>query len=330
MAPVPSSMRTVQINKNGGVEVLEHNTVPVPTPAANEVLIRNRFSGINFIDTYFRTGLYPAPAFPLTLGREGAGEVVSVGDSVPADIAPALGTNVVYMHTAAYGEYVAVPADKVVPVPEGVSLENAAAVFLQGLTAWTFVREAADVKAGQWTLVHAAAGGVGLLLCQMLRSVGAKVIGTASTAEKLELARANGAEWTINSNDDVVAKVKEITGGHGIDAILDGVGKVTFEPDMEMVALKGQIISFGNASGAVDPVNILRLGAKNVRLMRPQVYGYITQRHELERYAGELFDMVKSGKLNVAIHKVYPLADVAQAHKDIESRKTTGKLLLQI
>ena len=223
MAPIPSSMRTVQINKNGGVEVLEHNTVPVPTPAANEVLIRNRFSGINFIDTYFRTGLYPAPAFPLTLGREGAGEVVSVGDSVPADIAPALGSNVVYMHTAAYGEYVAVPADKVVPVPEGVSLE------------------------------HAAAGGVGLLLCQMLRSVGAKVIGTASTAEKLDLARANGAEWTVNSNDDVVAKVKEITGGHGIDAIFDGVGKVTFEPDMEMVALKGQIISFGNAVSFLSP-----------------------------------------------------------------------------
>lgn len=182
----------------------------------------------------------------MTLGREASGTVVSVGSDVKGFKE---GDDVVYMcgQFGSYSQFSPVEASKVIKVPEGVNLEQAAAVYLQGLTAWTLVREAGEVKPGQWTLVHAAAGGVGLLLVQMLRSVGAKVIGTASTQEKLDLAKKNGAEWTVNSADDLVAKVNEITGGHGVDVIFDGVGKATFEPDLEMVARKGSLISFGNA-----------------------------------------------------------------------------------
>lgn len=248
MAPLPSTMKAVQIARNGGVEVLEHRDVPVPVPGPGQVLVRNRFAGVNFIDTYFRTGLYPSPHFPLTLGREAAGEVVAAHASV-AGLAP--GTRVVYMagpEAGTYAQYAVADAAKAVAVPAGISDRQAAAVLLQGLTAWTFIREAGNVQPGQWALVHAAAGGVGLLLVQMLRSVGAKVIGTASTPEKCELARKNGAEWTVDSrNDDVVARVKEITGGHGVDAIFDGVGKATFDADLQMIAMKGHLISFGNA-----------------------------------------------------------------------------------
>ncbi|PTB64656.1 NAD(P)-binding protein [Trichoderma citrinoviride] len=328
---IPATMKAVQIAKNGGPEVLELNEVPVPVPTTGQVLVKNHFAGVNYIDTYFRTGLYPAPSFPLTMGREASGEVVAAHDSVAGKFAP--GARVAYMAgapSATYAEYTAVDADKVVLVPEGLSDEEAAAIFLQGLTAWTFIREAGEVKPGQWTLVHAAAGGVGTLLVQMLRSVGAKIVATASTDEKLALAKKYGADYLVNSNDDIVARVKEITGGHGIDVIFDGVGKATFDADLQMLALKGHLISFGNASGPVSPVNILQLGPKNIRLMRPIVNGYVAERADLERYTSELFDLVLSKKVEVKIHKIYSLKDAAQAHIDLESRKTTGKLLLKI
>ncbi|KAK0386073.1 hypothetical protein NLU13_5910 [Sarocladium strictum] len=331
MAPIPASMSAICIPKNGGVEVLEYKTTyPVPTLAKGEVLVRNSFAGVNYIDTYFRSGLYPAPSFPLGLGREAAGEVVAVEGDAPSGVT--VGAKVVYMGgtTGAYAEYSSVPAENCIVIPEGVSEDVAAAVYLQGLTAWTLVRDAANVQAGQWTLVHAAAGGVGLLLVQMLSAVGAKVIATASSDEKLELAKSHGAGWGIKSSDDVVAKVKEITGGHGIDAIFDGVGKSTFDADLQMVAMAGWLISFGNASGAVEPLSILKLASKNVRLMRPVVNGFVAKREDLERNANQLFDLVKSGKLNVKVHEVYPLKDAARAHTDIESRKTTGKLLLKL
>lgn len=241
-------MKAVQISKTGGVEVLEYADVPVPKPAANQVLIKNEYAGVNFIDTYFRSGLYPSP-MPLILGREAAGQVVSSHSSV-SNFPP--GTRVVYMDGKAYAQYTAVDASKVIAIPDNLTTEQAAAVLLQGLTAWTFIREAANVQAGQWALVHAAAGGVGQLLVQMLKSVGAKIIGTASTPEKCELAKKLGAGWTVNSKEDVPAKVKEITGGHGIDAIFDGVGKATFDADLEMIAMKGHLISFGNAVSDFD------------------------------------------------------------------------------
>jgi NADPH2:quinone reductase len=328
MAPVPSTMKAVQINKNGGVGVLEHNNVPVPKVGEGQILVRNQIAGLNYIDTYFRSGLYKAPQFPLTLGREAAGTIVDVHSSVKGF---ENGTRVVFMGTVgAYAQYSVVNASDAVKIPDDVPTEQAVAAYLQGLTAWTFIREAGQVKEGQWVLVHAASGGVGTLLVQLLRTVGAKIIGTASTDEKLELAKKNGAEWVINSHDDVVAKVKEITGGHGADVIFDGVGKATFDGDLELIALKGTLVSFGNASGAVDPVALFRLTPKNVRLMRPVVNGYVSQRADLEKYTSELFDLIKSKKLELTIHKVYPLEDVAKAHEDIESRKTIGKLLIKV
>ncbi|KAM4058905.1 zinc-binding dehydrogenase [Hirsutella rhossiliensis] len=329
---LPSTAKAVQISKTGGVDVLEYNDVPVPpAPGPGQLLVRNRFAGVNFIDTYFRVGLYPAPVLPLTLGREAAGEVVAAAPDASPSFPP--GTRVVYLadpDAGAYAEYTAVSAAKAVAVPDGLGLDKAAAVLLQGLTAWTFIREAANVQPGQWALVHAAAGGVGLFLVQMLRVAGAKVIGTASSEEKRELARKNGAGWVLDSrNDDIVARVKEITEGHGVDVIFDGVGKATFDAGLAMIAMKGHFISFGNASGAVPPVNILQLGQKNVKLMRPVLYGYVAERKDLEKYTSELFDLVTSGKLNVVIHDVYPLKDAARAHTDIESRKTSGKLLIK-
>ncbi|KAG6241502.1 hypothetical protein E4U25_006115 [Claviceps purpurea] len=323
MPPIPRTMKAIQITETGGPSILQLKDVPVPEPSASQVLVKNEFSGVNYIDTYFRTGLYPAQ-LPIILGREAAGTVVaSQSSQVP------VGTRVVYMGMGTYAQYSAVELSSVIQIPEDLSTEKAVAVYLQGLTAWTLIKEAANVQKEQWTLVHAAAGGVGLLLVQMLRSIGAKVIGTASTEEKRELAKTKGAEWTIDSGEDVVAKVKEITGGHGIDAIFDGVGMATFDADLEMIAPKGHLVSFGNASGAVPPVNILKLGAKNVKLVRPVLYGYITERKDLEAYSQELFTLVASGKLDVVIHDVYPLSEVARAHVDIESRKTTGKLLIR-
>lgn len=241
-------MNAVRIPKNGGVEVLEYKSdYKVPTLASGQVLIRNSFAGVNYIDTYFRSGLYAAPSFPMGLGREAAGEVVAVEGDAPKGVK--VGAKVVYMGSSsgAYAEYSTAPAQNCVVIPDGVSEDVAAAVYLQGLTAWTLVRDAANVQAGQWALVHAAAGGVGLLLVQMLNAVGAKVIATASTDEKLELAKSHGAGWTIKSSEDVAAKAKEITGGHGVDAIFDGVGKTTFDADLEMIAPCGWLISFGNA-----------------------------------------------------------------------------------
>lgn len=260
MASLPTSGKAVQISRNGGVEVLEYTDVPVPALEEGKVLVKNHFSGVNYIDTYFRTGLYPAPHFPLVLGREGAGEVVAAHDSVSGAFAQP-GTRVVFLSgndTASYAQYSVIPASKLIAIPEGVSSDVAAAAYLQGLTALTLIREAGNVQPGQWTFVHAAAGGVGGLLVQLLKATGAKVIATASTDEKLALAKKYGADYTIKSDEDIVSKVKEFTGGHGIDAIFDGVGKATFETDMEIAALKGRVLSFGNAVISSSPPTLVR------------------------------------------------------------------------
>lgn len=251
--PLPRTAKAVQMATTGGVNVLELTDVAVPpAPGPGQLLVRNRFAGVNYIDTYFRTGLYPAPVLPLTLGREAAGEVVAVAPDADPAFAP--GTRVVYLADAdagTYAQYTAVAAAKVVVVPDALALDKAAAVLLQGLTAWTFVREAAAVRPGQWALVHTAAGGVGLMLVQMLRELGARVIGTASSPEKRELARANGAAWILDSaSDDLASRVKDITDGHGVDVLFDGVGKDTFEAGLDMIALKGHFVSFGNAVGS--------------------------------------------------------------------------------
>jgi NADPH2:quinone reductase len=267
---------------------------------------------------------------PYMLGREAEGTIVSVGPSGNLyDFK--ISDKVVWMSTDAYAEYSAVPAEKAYLIPSGIKPGVAAAGILQGLTALTLIREAYHVKAGEWVLVHAAAGGVGLWLVQLLRAVGAKVIGTASTPEKIELAKKNGAEFTINySHESVVEKVKEFTGGVGVAAVFDGVGKATFEDDLQILARKGTLASFGNASGAVPPFAISRLAAKNLKILRPTLFNYLYTREEFEQYAGELFQFILKGDIDVRISEIYPLQEVARAHTDLEGRKTTGKLLLKL
>jgi NADPH:quinone reductase-like Zn-dependent oxidoreductase len=279
------------------------------------------------IHRYFRSGLYPAPGFPYILGREGAGTVVKLGSGSVQNLQ--IGDQVVWMGERGYAEYTATPAAKAIKLPSSLSTKVAAAALLQGLTALTFIREAHAVKKDDWILVHAAAGGTGLWLVQLLKAVGAKIIGTASTEEKIALATKAGATHMINySKEDVKSKVLELTNGEGCIAIFDGVGKDTFDLSLELVARKGSLISFGNASGAVPPVTIARLSAKNARLMRPTLFGYIATREEFEQYTNELLSFVADGKIDVRIHEVYPLSEVKRAQEDLEGRKTTGKLLL--
>lgn len=239
------------------------------------------------------------------------------------------GDKVVWMAEGAYAEYTAAPAAKAVKVPSDMDPKIGAAALLQGLTALTLVREAHHVNKGDWVLVHAAAGGTGLWLVQLLKAIGANTIGTASTQEKIDLATKAGATHMINySKEDVKKKVDELTGGKGVIAVFDGVGKDTFDLSLDCLARKGSLVSFGNASGAVPPVTIARLSAKNARLMRPTLFGYVATREEFEHYVKELFDFVLKDKLDVRVHEVYPLSEVARAHQDLEGRKTTGKLLL--
>ncbi|XEU99839.1 hypothetical protein FSHL1_005126 [Fusarium sambucinum] len=329
MSSSTKTMQAIQIEKNGSTDVLELRDIPLPSLGEGEILVRNHFSGINFHDIYVRQGLYPTSAFPITLGCEGAGEVVAAHSSVKGYPS---GTKVAYTAgpgVGSYSQYTRLTASSVVILPDNISTKQAATILLQGLSAWSFIRAAADVKKGQWVLVHAAAGGVGGLMVQMLRHLGAKIIATAGSEKKCAIALEKGAGWVINmSNDDVLAKVKDITAGHGVDVIFDGVGRATMDYDLDMIAMHGQLISFGNASGPVPPLNILRLGMKNVRLMRPLVSTYISSRDFFEKYSTELFDMVATGEVLPTIHHVYPLAEAAEAQLELESRKAMGKILL--
>ncbi|KAH8593426.1 hypothetical protein B0O99DRAFT_653282 [Bisporella sp. PMI_857] len=329
MASIPSTMKGVIIEKTGGVEVLQYKTdLPVPKPGDGQVLVKNEFAGINYIDVYFRTGLYPAPK-PEILGSEAEGQIVSTGPGELHNLKT--GDRVAYMGKSTYAEYSVANAVKTAVVPSDIAPGIGAASLLQGLTALTLIRESYFVQKDDWVLVHAAAGGVGLLLVQLLRAVGARVIGTSSSREKLELAKENGAEWVINyKEENVVERVKEITGGEGVRVVYDSTGKDQFENDLEVVARKGTIVSYGNSSGVVPPFEIKRLGAKNIKVLRPTVFNYIYTREEFEKYTAELFGFITKGKLNIKVHETYPLEDVARAHTDIESRKTTGKLLLKL
>ncbi|CAK3924021.1 quinone oxidoreductase [Lecanosticta acicola] len=328
MASLPSTMKGVIIEKTGGTEVLQHKTdLPIPQPKEGQILVKNDYIGINFIDTYFRTGLYPAPSFPYILGREAEGTVVKTGSGETYGLKE--GDKVVWMAEGAYAEYTAAPAAKAVKVPSEMDPRIGAAALLQGLTALTLVREAHPVKKGDWVLVHAAAGGTGQWLCKLLKAIGANTIGTASTPEKIEIAKKAGATHLINySKEDVKSKVMELTSNNGVIAVFDGVGASTFDLSLDCLARKGTMASFGNASGAVPPVTISRLSAKNVRLMRPTLFNYIVTREEYEHYVNELFNVILKDKLEVPVHEIYPLSEVARSHNDLEGRKTTGKLLL--
>lgn len=323
-------MKAVVVEQTGGPEVLQYKTShPVPTPQEGQLLVRNNISGVNFIDTYFRTGLYASPK-PEILGREGAGTIVSVG---PNTSGFKVGDRVAWMANGGYAEYTAVPAAKTVKIPEGISDEDVMASFLSGLTVLSFVKETYAVQKGDWVLLHAAAGGAGFLMTQILKSIGANVIGTAGGAEKCALVKSLGADVVIDyrseEGKDWVKLVKEATGGRGVDVVYDSVGKDTWEGSLEAVKRKGTIVWFGNASGPVPPIPLPKLSPKCVKIARPTLFGYIETREEFEYYTNELFTRLQSGELKVKIHKVYPMEEIAQVHIDLEGRKTMGKPLIK-
>ncbi|KAK6515622.1 NADPH:quinone reductase [Arthrobotrys conoides] len=325
-----STQKAIQISKTGGTEVLEINRIPIPKPQPGQILVKAAYAGVNFIDTYFRSGLYPVQ-LPFTLGSEGSGTIEAVGEGV-TKYKP--GEQVVYYGSGAYTEYINVPEKAISHIPEGLRLEDAAAILIQGLTALTMLRESYEVKKGDTILIHAAAGGTGLVLVQLAKALGAIVIATASSAEKLEVAKQHGADHLVNYSGGEDEWVKEVLGytkgGEGVEAVFDGVGKATFEGDLKITKRKGSVISFGNASGAVEPFKINRLGDKNLKLLRPRLFGYVATQEEFDHYTQELFGYLKNGQLKLNIHKIYPLEDIVQAHKDLEGRVTTGKLVLKV
>ncbi|KAL3470922.1 hypothetical protein BJX99DRAFT_250840 [Aspergillus californicus] len=332
MPPVSSTMKAIVVEKVGGPDVLEVRTnQPVPTPQEGQLLVKNSICGVNYIDTYFRTGLYPS-AKPEILGREAVGTVVALGPGAnPYNFQ--IGDRVAWLATSGYAEYAAVPQLKTVKVPSGISDEDVMGSFLSGLTVLSLAKETYPVRKGDWVLLHAAAGGAGFLMTQILKTMGATVIGTAGGPEKVELVKSLGADYVIDyrseEEKDWVKKVKEITGGRGVDVVYDSVGQDTWEGSLEAVTRKGTIVWFGNASGPVPPLPLNKLSPKCVKVARPTLFGYIETREEFEFYVNELFNLLKSGQLKVKVHKVYPLDQVAQAHADLEGRKSTGKLLLK-
>ncbi|KAJ3147418.1 hypothetical protein HK101_002224 [Irineochytrium annulatum] len=322
-------MRAVIINAHGGPDALQYVTdAPKPAaPGAGQILVKNSHVGVNFIDTYHRTGLYKVQ-LPFTLGREAAGVVEAVGEGVTRF---KVGDRVAYFAGSTYAEYAISPEDPVVKLPDDISFENGAAMCLQGATALSLTKMAYEVKKGDFVLVHAAAGGTGRLLAQVCRHFGATVIGTTSSEAKAEVARAAGCHHVIlYTSQDVVAEVKRITSGKGCQVVYDGVGKTTFEVSLACLARLGTLASFGNASGKVDDVDIMKLVPNAVKLMRPSLFQMMQTREDMELLLYPLPEMVQKKILNIHIHKVYDLKDAAQAHRDLEGRQTQGKLILKL
>jgi NADPH2:quinone reductase len=320
-------MKAIRIHAPGGPEALKFDDVPEPTPGAGQALVTLAAAGINFIDVYFRTGMYKAP-LPLTLGLEGAGVVTAVGTGV-TDVK--VGDSVAWTGVpGSYAQMAVVPADRLVKLPPGVEPKVGAAAMLQGLTAHYLVRSSYPLKKGDTCLVHAAAGGMGLLLCQMGKMLGATVIGTVSTEEKAALAKGAGAEHVIlYSQQDFEPEVKRITGGRGVDVVYDGVGATTFDKSLSCLRPRGYMILFGAASGPVPPLDLQVLNVRgSLFLQRPSLNHHIAAREELLQRAGEVLGWIKDGKIKLRIEHQFPLAQAAEAHKALEGRKTTGKILL--
>ena len=312
--------KAIRIAANGGPEVMEYVDVEVGQPGPGEALVRQHAVGLNFIDVYFRTGLYPQP-LPAGLGQEGEGVThVQPGDRV----AYAGGPN------GAYAELRTMPAHVLVKLPDAVGFETAAAMMLQGLTVQYLFRSTYPLMSGQTILFHAAAGGVGLIACQWARALGVNLIGTVGSKEKGELALAHGAAHVINYNEeDIVARVREITKGAGVPVVYDSVGKDTFFRSLDCLKPRGLMVSFGNSSGAVEPFSPGELAKRgSLYLTRPTLGAYMATRSELEAMAADLFGMVESGKLKVDVNQTFPLAQAAEAHRALESRRTTGSTVL--
>ena len=307
------------------MEVVE---MPVPQPKANEAVVKLAASGVNFVDVYFREGRYKAAKLPFVLGQEGAGVVTEVGAEAKS---VKVGDRVAWTGVqGAYAEYAAVPADRLVPIPQAVSDQQAAGAMLQGMTAHYVSHDTYPLKRGETALVHAAAGGVGLLLVQMAHNIGARVIATVSTEGKAKLARAAGADEVIlYTHADFEAETKRLTDDKGVNVVYDSVGKTTFEKGLNVLRPRGMMVLFGGSSGAVPPFDPVLLSQKgSLYLTRPTLVNYIATREELVARSGAVFGMIATGKLKLRIEHTYPLAEVRRAHRDLEGRKTTGKLLL--
>jgi NADPH2:quinone reductase len=319
-------MKAIRVHSYGGPEVLKYEEVPIPKPGPGEARVKIEAAGVNYIDIYHRTGLYPGQ-FPFTPGMEGAGVVDEVGPEVSE---VRVGDRVAYaMQQGSYAEYAIVPAWKLVPVPNNLSTQSAAAAMLQGMTAHYLTHSTYPLKAGDTALVHAAAGGVGLLLIQMAKRLGAKVFGTVSTEEKASLAKEVGADAVIlYTQSDFEEEIKKLTNGQGVEVVYDSVGKTTFDKSLNCLKPRGYLVLFGQSSGPVPPVDLRILAKGSYFLTRPTLSHYAANRAELLQRAGDLFRWITSGELKLRIDHTYPLAEAAKAHQALEGRKTSGKLLL--
>ena len=320
--------KAIRINQVGGPEVMEYVDIEVGNPGPGEARVRHAACGLNYIDIYFRTGLYPQP-LPGGLGMEGAGTVVAVGEGV-THVKP--GDRVAYAGRppGAYAEERVMPASIMVKLPDAIDFDTAAAMMLQGLTAQYLLRRTFPLKGGETILFHAAAGGVGMIVCQWARALGVTMIGTVGSDEKAAVAKAHGCTHTINYNkENFVERVREITGGKGVPVVYDSIGKDTFIGSLDCLSPLGMMVSFGNASGPVPPFSLTELASRgSLFITRPTLFSYAATREDLDAMAADLFGMVTSGKVKININQRYALKDVAQAHRDLESRKTTGSTIL--
>ncbi|HTQ71905.1 MAG TPA: quinone oxidoreductase [Acidocella sp.] len=319
--------KAIRIHAHGGPEVLKWEQVPTPQPGPNEALLRHEAVGLNYIDVYFRTGLYKTP-LPATLGMEGAGVVLAVGEKVH-NLAP--GDRVAYAGgpLGAYATERVINAEKLVKLPDSIDFKTAGAMMLQGLTAYFLLHRTFKVQPGQPILVHAAAGGVGLILCQWARHLGAEVIGVVSSEAKAEIAKTNGAAHVIVGHANLPAEVKQITGGAMVPVVYDGVGKDTFNTSLDCLAPLGLMVSFGNASGPVPPMDISTLGTKgSLFLTRPSFSSYMSTHQDIATGAAALFEAVHSGAVQIRVNQSFPLEQAAAAHAALEARQTTGSTVL--
>lgn len=321
-------INAIRVHQTGGPEVLQYEQIEIGEPGAGEAKVRHEAIGLNFIDVYFRTGLYKAAQMPFTPGNEGAGIVVAVGSGVEN---LQVGDRVAYAATpGSYAEERILPADRLVKVPDGIELKTAAAMMLKGMTAQYLLRQTFVVKPGDTILFHAAAGGVGLIAGQWAKHLGATVIGTAGSDEKIALAKAHGYDHVINyRTENFVERVKELTGGEGVNVVYDSVGRDTYMGSLDVLKPLGMFACFGQSSGVIPPFDLNLLAQKgSLFATRPTLFHYVAKRSELEKTANALFDVVASGAVKIEINQTYALKDVREAHEDLESRKTTGASVL--
>jgi len=321
--------KAIQFSKTGAAKVLRYVDVDPGKPKRGEALIRNTAIGLNYIDVYVRTGLYPNDGLPSGIGFEGAGVIEALGAGVK-DLK--VGDRVAYGHSplGAYAESRVMPAHNLIKIPKGIDDQTAAAIMLKGMTAQYLVRQVYKVGKGDTVLFHAAAGGVGLIACQWMKALGANVIGTAGSEDKMKLAKRMGCKWVINARKEkFVERVQAITRGQGVNVVYDGVGRATFMGSLDCLRPRGTLALFGNASGAPDPINPLVLAQKgSLVLTRPSLGHFISTREELVKCANDVFRVVKSGDVKIRIGQTYALKDAARAHRDLEGRKTTGSTIL--